>query len=236
MTSMAGCREIRQALGVYVLGAIDPAERALVDSHLATCPECREELAALAGLPALLRRIPVTEAERLALPGADGLDEPSEELLHSLLARAQRVRHGRRWRGLVAAAAAVVLALGIGAVASAALQPSGPASIADLSLRWHTVSGTNAVTGTKMTVKYVPMAWGTLMNVQVSGPSAGTVCELEVTDSAGHWWVVGGWKLSYRGGPAWYPASTWVPEPEVRSFELTSGGRVLAHVKAPPDD
>ena len=44
MNGMAGCREIKQALGVYVLGAIDPAERAQVDEHLATCLECREEL------------------------------------------------------------------------------------------------------------------------------------------------------------------------------------------------
>ena len=66
MTGSADCRDIRHALGVYVLGAIDPAERATVDSHLSSCPECREELAGLAGLPALLRRIPVDEAQQLA--------------------------------------------------------------------------------------------------------------------------------------------------------------------------
>jgi len=54
MSTTAGCREIRHSLGVYVLGAIDPADRALVEEHLASCPECREELAGLAGLPALL--------------------------------------------------------------------------------------------------------------------------------------------------------------------------------------
>ena len=54
MTGMAGCREIKQALGVYVLGAIDPAERAQVDEHLASCADCREELASLAGSPARL--------------------------------------------------------------------------------------------------------------------------------------------------------------------------------------
>ncbi len=45
------CPEARISLGVYVLGAIDPAERALVDAHLATCRDCRDELAGLAGLP-----------------------------------------------------------------------------------------------------------------------------------------------------------------------------------------
>ena len=50
------CSEARLSLGVYVLGAIDPAERSLVDSHLASCRDCRDELAGLAGLPALLAR------------------------------------------------------------------------------------------------------------------------------------------------------------------------------------
>ena len=76
MTGSAECRDIRHALGVYVLGAIDPAERSMVDAHLSTCPECREELAGLAGLPALLRRIPVGEAQQLA---DDDLDELADD-------------------------------------------------------------------------------------------------------------------------------------------------------------
>ncbi|HTB54033.1 MAG TPA: zf-HC2 domain-containing protein, partial [Trebonia sp.] len=51
MTRQMDCAEARLSLGVYVLGAIDPAERALVDSHLAGCRDCRDELAGLAGIP-----------------------------------------------------------------------------------------------------------------------------------------------------------------------------------------
>jgi hypothetical protein len=65
------CPEVRLSLGVYVLGAIDPAERALVDSHLATCRDCRDELAGLAGLPALLARVGTEEAIALSA------DEPA---------------------------------------------------------------------------------------------------------------------------------------------------------------
>ena len=43
--STMDCPEVRISLGVYVLGAIDPAERAVVDAHLATCRDCRDELA-----------------------------------------------------------------------------------------------------------------------------------------------------------------------------------------------
>ena len=64
MTGLSECNEVRQALGVYVLGAIDPAERSIVDAHLPHCLDCREELAGLAGLPALLGRVPVAEAAR----------------------------------------------------------------------------------------------------------------------------------------------------------------------------
>jgi len=56
---------------VYVLGAIDPAERALVDAHLATCQACQAELADLADLPALLAMVPAEEALTLA----DGLPD-----------------------------------------------------------------------------------------------------------------------------------------------------------------
>ena len=38
MTGSADCRDIRHALGVYVLGAIDPAERSMVDAHLEHVP------------------------------------------------------------------------------------------------------------------------------------------------------------------------------------------------------
>jgi hypothetical protein len=65
------CEEARISLGVYVLGAIDPAERAMVDAHLETCQECRDELAGLTGLPALLATVSTDEALQLGedLPG-----------------------------------------------------------------------------------------------------------------------------------------------------------------------
>ena len=128
MNGSADCRDIRHALGVYVLGAIDPAERTMVDAHLSTCPECREELAGLAGLPALLRRIPVGEAQQLAEDDLDAArcwparaEVPSEEMLRSLLARTTRVRQARRWRGLAAAAAVVLVAGAAGAAGWSAL-------------------------------------------------------------------------------------------------------------------
>ena len=238
MSSAASCREIRHSLGVYVLGAIEPGDRAQVDEHLATCADCREELASLAGLPALLRRVPTAEAERLAV--ADQADSataetPRDDLLPSLLARTAQARRVRRWRELAAAAAVVVLALGAGA-AGASLLGSGPAAPpaahGQASHTWHTVSAVDGRTGAILTVKYASVHWGTLMTAQVSGIPAGTVCQFQVTDAQGHHMVVGGWRVEYQGRPAWYPASTSLTDSNLQSFQVTAGGKVLASVNA----
>src|SRR5438874_8480896 len=43
--------------GSYVLGALAPAERSGYEQHIATCAECRNAVAELAGLPGLLGRL-----------------------------------------------------------------------------------------------------------------------------------------------------------------------------------
>ena len=62
MDDAGTCAGIRPQLGVYLTGAIAPADRVVVVRHLAACDGCRAELAGLAGLPALLRRPPVQAA------------------------------------------------------------------------------------------------------------------------------------------------------------------------------
>jgi putative zinc finger protein len=239
MSGAAGCREIRHALGVYVLGAIEPSERAQVDEHLATCADCREELASLAGLPALLRRVPTPEAERLAVGDAEDAapaETPPDHVLPSLLARTARARRVRRWRALAAAAAVVVLALGAGAAVATLAGPGqagqSPSISAQGHAAWHTVSAVDSRTGASLTVKYAPESWGTTMSVRVSGIPSGTVCEFQVTDGHGHHWVVGGWRVNYPGWPVWYPASTSLTDANLHSFEVTAGGKVLATVYA----
>jgi anti-sigma factor RsiW len=240
MSGTPSCREIRHSLGVYVLGAIEPSERAQVDEHLATCADCREELASLAGLPALLRRVPTAEAERLAVADQSGsaTDEtPADHLLPSLLARTAQARRVRRWRELAAAAAVVVLALGAGA-AGASLVGSGSSPAAPISApaharhAWHTVSAVDAHTGATLTVRYASVHWGTTMAVQVAGVPSGTACQFQVTDTQGHRFVVGGWRVEYQGRPVWYPASTSLTDTNMQSFQLTVGGKVLASVNA----
>jgi predicted anti-sigma-YlaC factor YlaD len=56
--SVSNCAQIRHELGAYLVGAISPRDRAVLVGHLATCDQCRDELAGLAALPGLLRRAP----------------------------------------------------------------------------------------------------------------------------------------------------------------------------------
>jgi anti-sigma factor RsiW len=231
MTGSADCRDIRHALGVYVLGAIDPAERTVVDVHLSTCPECREELAGLAGLPALLRRVPVEEAQQLAEDDLDelpGAEVPSEQMLRSLLDRTARGRQARRRRDLAAAAAVVLVAGAAGAAGWGALHhPGAPAAA-----HFTSVSATDPATHVAATVRYAGKDWGTALDTQVTNVPVGDRCQLEVTDSSGHTVVVGGWTTTYDEGSAWYPGSSPVALDSVRSFEITSQGKVLVIVMA----
>jgi hypothetical protein len=226
---MAGCREIRQALGVYVLGAIDPAERAQVDEHLSSCQECREELASLAGLPAMLRKVPIVEAERLAAPEQDPelAGVPSAVMLTSLIARTANVRRMHRWRTVAAAAAVAILALGGGAFAATALQsPGGQGTGHVHTVAWHQTSGTGPAAGAHLTVRYRDVPWGTQMEVDVTGLQPGSVCQFQVTDATGGKAMVGSW-IAWPG-THWYPASTWLGEKELRSFQVTIDGKVVA--------
>ena len=56
-------------VGVYVLGALAPAERDAFERHLSDCATCRDEVADLAVLPGLLGRLDLATAESIAREG-----------------------------------------------------------------------------------------------------------------------------------------------------------------------
>lgn len=97
--------ELRILLGAYVLGGLDAADRAALETHLPTCARCRDELATFAPIPGLLRRVDPAEPRAA---------EPRPALPSSLLdqVRAERRRRTRRsvvQSGLAAVAAAAVV-------------------------------------------------------------------------------------------------------------------------------
>jgi hypothetical protein len=233
-------------LGVYVLGAIDPAERARVDAHLGGCPDCREELAGLAGLPALLGHVPVAEAarvsgiddgERLApgqgMPGPEG----AGGTLTPLLARMAHRRKVSRWRSLAAAAAVVVIAAGaatgaISLTGSGSGSGSGTAPAGEAG-HWEQVQATDPATLAHVAVRYEAKDWGTVMDASVTGIPAGTTCQLWVLGRDGHKWAAGGWMVTNPYEQTTYPASSPIQGSAVRGFEVTTGHTVLVRVTTP---
>jgi Putative zinc-finger len=230
MTGLTDCGEIRYALGVYVVGAIDPAERAVVDAHLSHCPDCREELAGLAGLPALLGRVPKEDAERLAL-GTEKLEEPPAELLDSLLAQITSRRRARRWRGIAAAAAAAVIAVGGGIVGGVVMAHNHSTS----STHYELATGSDAATHVTAAVYYgpEPNGSGTAMRVEVSGIKNGTQCVFWVTNASGQHLIAGTWTVYGSQYGKWYPTKSSVSVADVRGFDLTGpNGQMLVTVRA----
>ena len=224
------CREIRQLLGVYVVGAIDPAERSLVDEHLGSCASCRDELAGLAGLPAMLSRVPMAEVARMggnvvSLPDAA---EPSPELLNSLLKRVAVKRRSRMWRGVASVAAAAAVAAG--GTAAALQLGSSPAAVADVAV------GANPATHVTAKVEYAKSSWGgTDMRVQVTGIKPGTYCKFWVIAKNGKPILAGSWTVGSPGsgyGTGWYQGESKVATTNVHEFDISSGGETLVTVPA----
>jgi len=236
MTQQMDCAEVRLSLGVYVLGAIDPAERAQVDSHLAGCRDCRDELAGLAGIPALLSRVGAEEAFALAEsdgPPAtlaavgQGAAEPPRELLATVIDLTSARRRRRRWRDVsIGVAAALVIAAGVFGglrlgssppqASEASAQFPGPAAGP-----WQTVSGQSQ--GMTATVMYRPMGWGTQLAAKVSGIPVGTKCQMWAIGAGGTRTLVGSWDTDNREGTVWYPASAAVPAGQMHGFVITVG-------------
>jgi hypothetical protein len=222
------CREIRQLLGIYVVGAIDPAERAYVDAHLAECRDCREELGGLAGLPALLGRVPLVDAERLSEGGygLPDMDEPPAELLNALLRRVAVRRRTRRWRSVLALAAAAAIAAG------------GTAAVVDAHHRAPVVASSQDVARASdahvtSEVRYSATPWGgTAMRVSVKGVAPGTVCRFWVVDAAGQWSAAGSWTIGPGYGQHWYSESSTVGADRVHGFRITSRGLTLLNIPA----
>lgn len=100
----------------YVLGSLSAAERREYEAHLRGCPSCREAVAELGGMPALLSQVSSDDVATMDEGDhATGATPPLRpQLLTSLLAKvSRRRRRSRMVTWTVAAAAAVVLLVGV---------------------------------------------------------------------------------------------------------------------------
>jgi hypothetical protein len=205
-----------------------------VDAHLATCRDCRDELAGLAGLPALLARVDPDEISRLSddVGRAVTSDRPPEELLDTVLSLADARRRKNRWRYLSLAAAAVVLAGGLfgGLKAATSTTNTRTVIVGAGPGNWETVSATNRATGASATVAYAKQAWGSSFNVVVDRIPLGTTCQMWVVHPDGTRTQVASWTTAKGEGTVWYGGSMPSTAGSISQFQVTAGNRVLVTV------
>jgi hypothetical protein len=150
----------------YVLGSLSSAERHEFETHMRTCKACRQTVAEISGMPALLSRVDSKEVEAIDEGQAKDAPPPMRpELLTSLLNKVKwRRRRTRVWTMSVAAAAAVVLAVGVffalqwGPVTPTPAPPAQASSTA-LAMTRVTPNSFNA------TVTLSPHPWGTAIEM-----------------------------------------------------------------------
>ncbi|HEY0259189.1 MAG TPA: zf-HC2 domain-containing protein [Lacisediminihabitans sp.] len=172
----------------YVLGSLSEEERLEYEAHLATCDSCSAAVAELAGVPALLGRLPSADAESLlgAVPEPPVVVPPMPATLLPRIARSVR-RRRRRARAFVAGGlvAAAAVAASIALVFPLVIGGAHPAGGTELALARVVPSSLSA------SVRLEPTDWGTRIEMtcryRSGGPSYGSgEYAMVVTDTAGH--------------------------------------------------
>ncbi len=160
--------------GVYVLGALPPAQRLAFEAHMADCAECRAEVNELAVLPGLLGRLDEPEVARVVgrLDTTAG-SEPADaapEVVSTVLNRVHRQRRIRRIAAVAGALAAACLAL-----------------LGGLTLPRHTATQPRTGVVTSAAHAMTPVGAGGPISAQVSmwSVDGGTQIRLECTYQGG---------------------------------------------------
>jgi hypothetical protein len=222
-------------LGVYALGAADAAERTLVQTHLASCPACRAELARLEPLPGLLAQVPLSllaaNAPPAQLPGPAAAAAHSSPAGRSVPAGGSavarvpagkgQIQRGRamRW-ALAATAAAAVGAAGGFWLAQPAASPA-PAAI--------TLSGANPATHVRVTVTLTGTSWGTSIRLVARGLPLNVPCRLIIRSRTGATEVTGVWD-AWSAGQVTIPASAGVRPADIASLRVATTSKNLVTV------
>jgi hypothetical protein len=232
MTQTWDCIDARPSLGVYVLGAIDPGERGLVDAHLITCRDCRDELAGLAGLPALLARVNPDEVSRICADDTVRTvtdDRPPAELLGTVRDLAEARRRRNRWRFLAVAAAVVVIAGGLFGGLRSMGGTTRTIHVAPQfgSAPWENVQTASKVTGATASISYSDQLWGYAFEILVEHIPIGTTCQMWVVHPDGTRTQVAAWTTARDEGHVWYAGSMPSTAKPIREFQITAGNRVL---------
>ncbi len=215
----------------YVLGSLSASDRREFELHLAECAGCREAVADLSGMPALLSHL-----DHEALVSFDEADGTAEEptlpaqLLPSLLATLRGRRRRARLAWVATAAAAAVLAIGVFAGVADRWQPPGPHPQAQVAAplpmaQVHTALLTS-------TVSLSNENWGTLIALScvclAPSDAPQDTLAMVVVGRDGNRSRLASW-VAHPGHTATPTASTSMPTDQIASVQVVSAdnGQVL---------
>ncbi|KJS56737.1 hypothetical protein VM98_04880 [Streptomyces rubellomurinus subsp. indigoferus] len=225
--------------GAYVLGLLEPAERAAFEQHLAGCDDCAEQVRELAPVEPLLAEY-AASARAAGREPADPVPQPGGQLLDRLVAEVTAGRRRGRVRRLVLALAATAL-VALGPVVTAAVVTGGSApGVVAVAEQF---SATDPATGAKATVGLGGAAWGSQVSLQLSGVQGPLTCRLVAVPQAGHGpeqtvtsWTVPAGGYGSTGSPDALRTSggTGLQPGEIDHFEVRvqSSGTLLVAVPA----
>jgi len=207
--------DLQRSLGSYVMGALDPAERAEVEAHLPGCAACARELASYAGLPGLLSRLTIDEATR-------GPVMPGPSLLPRVLAAVEDERRQRRrrlggWRAAAGALAVVAVA-----VAALAVAPD----VVDTDREQRRLVAAAGLEASGVLV-LDPRPWGTSVRLRIQDLPPASSYVAWATDDTGARTVVATWGRT-TSGDVDVTGATSVTLPALASVSVSTGdGRDL---------
>lgn len=219
-------REIRESLGSWAMGHLDPEERARIESHLAGCAECRAEAESLKTTGSMIELLDHSAIHSLGEP----VPQPSPELESAVMARlrdpdsAAGSRRGRRRRVLIPAFGAFAV-LAVGLVLT--LGGNGGSSTSGENRHFTFAS---LPPGVSIHGNLEPKATGTGIEVKVDGMNPGTLCRVFVRTTSGKLEPAGTFRYRYDAeeGES-YPAtlSTAWDLSEIEQLVIKAGSETL---------
>ncbi len=183
MTAPA-CITRRGQLAMAALGALDAAEQADLESHLAVCEECR---AAGAELRSTVGALDARAAGGPSIPEAPVPAHLADAVLTDLRTGVELDRRRRMRRfGVVVCGSAAAVVLVVLLVLVGTSRPAAPE-------RTVALTGVPGVTASAVLEE---RSWGTALTVHEQGLAPGRTYTVSMSNSQGRWWTAGSYRAS----------------------------------------